>query len=397
MAEGCYNPDDHYLPASFKGIPFEALEVTSEHGRRGAKGEFVWGEETGYVDLGRRIRSYSISGRFIDNNHVLMAEALRRVVETPGPGILIHPTRGILRVACETLRIIDNPIEDAGITRFEGEFVEANELGTGLQFGLDTINLVIIGILTAAGDSFRQRYSPNSSRIYYHNQIVNTMAEGVAAIGGAYERATVSSADDTRWQLLANFRAVANDRNIVSDAEQAITVVQNGLSFINRDASSAEAKIFAYRSIANWAAQSSALPGEAGMMENAVYSLVRISAAACLTQSILDTEPENISTALTQFDAVRHIFEQEMTAANADCNDPKLYLELASFAKEARYALLNRAYNANALIQYTLPGATHSLVAAWEIYGDSKRFTDIERYNNGLPWSVGPDIIATRS
>ena len=87
MAIGCYNPDENYLPASFKGVPFEALEVTSQHGRRGAQGEFPWGENTAYVDLGRSIRTYSISGRVSDNNHIAMANALAAAVETPGAGI----------------------------------------------------------------------------------------------------------------------------------------------------------------------------------------------------------------------------------------------------------------------------------------------------------------------
>ena len=52
MAIGCYTPA--YLPASFKGVPFDALEATYEYGRRGAEGEFPFSDTTAYVDLGRK-------------------------------------------------------------------------------------------------------------------------------------------------------------------------------------------------------------------------------------------------------------------------------------------------------------------------------------------------------
>ncbi|RPH73630.1 hypothetical protein EHM76_05065, partial [bacterium] len=42
-----------YVPASFKGVQFYCVDADVEGGRRGAEGEFPFGEETAYADLGR--------------------------------------------------------------------------------------------------------------------------------------------------------------------------------------------------------------------------------------------------------------------------------------------------------------------------------------------------------
>ena len=103
MALGCYTAP--YLPASFKGVPFEALTAESEHGRRGAEGEFPFGEQTAYADLGRKIRRYSLKARFVLNSHVDDSAALIAACESPGSGALAHPTRGIVNAACTSCKV----------------------------------------------------------------------------------------------------------------------------------------------------------------------------------------------------------------------------------------------------------------------------------------------------
>src|SRR5262245_39833440 len=100
MSDLACNVGKDYLPASFNGVPFYCTEASSEHGRRGSEGEFPFGENTAYADLGRRIRTYTLSAVFRGDNHVREATALIAVCEAPGPGVLVHPTRGIVSAAC---------------------------------------------------------------------------------------------------------------------------------------------------------------------------------------------------------------------------------------------------------------------------------------------------------
>src|SRR6187402_1835226 len=100
-----------YAPASFKGVAFYCTDADVEGGRRGAEGEFPFGEHTAYADLGRKIRVYHLTAMFREDDHVSDSQALFVVCESPGPGILVHPTRGAVMVACKSIKLSDK-IED---------------------------------------------------------------------------------------------------------------------------------------------------------------------------------------------------------------------------------------------------------------------------------------------
>jgi hypothetical protein len=73
------------VPASFKGVQFYCSEANIEGGRRGAEGEFPFGEDTKYADLGRKIRVYHLTAIFREDDHVTDAQALLMFVSRLGP------------------------------------------------------------------------------------------------------------------------------------------------------------------------------------------------------------------------------------------------------------------------------------------------------------------------
>src|SRR4029079_17615961 len=118
------------VPASFKGVGFNCTEVNIEGGRRGAEGEFPFGEITAYADLGRKIQVYHLNAVFREDDHVCDSHCLFQACQSPGPGILVHPTRGTVLAACRSIKLKDN-VEETGETQCEMEFVEANGIGVG--------------------------------------------------------------------------------------------------------------------------------------------------------------------------------------------------------------------------------------------------------------------------
>ena len=73
------------VPASFKGMGFWCTEASIEGGRRGAEGEFPFGEDTAYADLGRKIRTFNLTAVFREDDHVLDASASSSNGESPNP------------------------------------------------------------------------------------------------------------------------------------------------------------------------------------------------------------------------------------------------------------------------------------------------------------------------
>lgn len=398
MAEGCYV--DLYLPASYKGVPFECMETSSEHGRRGAEGEFPFGENTGYADLGRRIRTYSVRGRFPTNAHILAATALIAAVESPGPGLLIHPTRGPVQVACRSLHVTDNPLEEQGVTYVDMDFVEANDWLNGFSFGnLLTAGLSLVALIAASRAVFVRDYKPKELSYTQVAGVHSSAASGILNIKEELNSAIfadTTQADINAWKALLDLERAAADPVTLNDSSKVFETVRLGLAAVSTFREGDD-KYQAFRRIANFNAKVATLGGDAGTAQNAVYQMIRIIAAGYMARATLETDISTTSEGFTVFDQVTAIFEEEIQVARATCDD-LLFLELRKFLTTAQTVILNRVYNLPALVIYDFGGSVHSLVASYEIYNDAKRFAEIEAQNpSQYPWQVGPEVVASRA
>lgn len=394
MAEGCYTP--RYYVASFKGVPFEAEEVTSEHGRRGAEGEFPFSENTAYNDLGRKIRRYTLNGRYVNNAHLASASALIAACESPGPGLLVHPARGALLVACTKLTVTDDPLNEQGITKLDMEFVEAASIATGVNLGALLLGISFEGIYAALEVNFDVRFDIDNTRYYKVKDVLATAASGLSSVRDEFRRAIAGKKDSSKWKALAAMDGYISDPSRMRTSATAFTVLKRSTIALANETSETQ-KYDAFKRISNANALFSSLPGEAGDAENSVYQTLRILAAANMARAALETEVETIDEAFQQYDEVTQIIQEELDAARATCEDG-LYIELRKLQTDIKTQLLNRVYNLPALVVYNFGGGVHSLVAAYEIFNDAKRFREIERRNPQYwPWAMGPEVIAPRT
>lgn len=392
---GCYIPQ--FLPAAFKGVPFEAVDASSEHGRRGAEGEFPFSEQTAYADLGRRIRRYKLKARFVENSHVADAGRLIRACESPGPGTLVHPTRGVVRAACKSIRVHDELIEGVGQSIAELEFVEANEWIGGISLAASLIGISVGPAVAAASGLFSAAYSIASIPYYAQAAATSVVQSAMWSIGRSLAGAAGISTDRTYWQVARDIEAIATSPIQAGRTETAWLGLSGGLAAIDRYATSPEAKWQAVRTVANWAAvqpmpaQTSAVPSA-----DAVVAATRIMSAAYLARAAMEIEQATLQDALRQYDAVAVVLDQELAAARKACRDG-LFMQLSDFAAEARSKLLNRAYTLPAMVQFDFGGAVSSRVAAHEIFGDAREFATIERNNaTAWPFVLGPIVTAPR-
>lgn len=394
MAEACYKPE--YLPASFKGVAFETIDASSEHGRRGAEGEFPFSDSTAYADLGRKIRRYTIRGRFASNSHLASSQALIAVCEAPGPGILVHPTRGAVSVACTQLSVSDNVMEEMGVTYVDLEFVEANLFGNGLAFGASIFGIGLTAIFEAIGAAFVDQYDIENTRFYRIRDIQQTTSERMAAIKREFERFHARNPTLQGWNAINTMGDIVDDPATIRNANDAFEAFKRADKTLAGVATGAD-KYEAFRRIANDAAVVSKLPQEAGATEDAVNSMARMLAVVNMVQAALETPVTSLYSALEQYDQVVQIIDEERSIARATCQD-NLFLKLGEFETQAKTQLLKRAYGLPALVTYNFSKGVSSLIAAYEIYGDAKRFREIESYNVGyLPFHLGPTIQAPRS
>lgn len=395
MAQACYT--EPYLPASFKAIPFKALDTSSEHGRRGAEGEFVFGENTAYADMGRKIRRYTINARFDGNDHVLQSTALIAAIETVGPGPLVHPTRGvILSAACTSARVRDNPEEEQGVTYVDMEFVEANNWPNGLSLVGSILGVAIAPLLGTTRDSFAARYSPAAIPTFRQAAVVQAAQDQVTAITAAYAAATVGQGTDTtRNTRVIDLRNVAASDVLGSDTTNMDRAISLGMTALAQSSSGQE-KYNTFRDLANGAALTSTFATPSSTAENAVYNLVRTTAAVYMTEAALEITDSLSGDIFTQADAIDAVLEGEMAYARAIC-DNELFLALDKFRRDTATQLNAKAYKTPGRIEFDFGGARHPVQAAFEMYGDGKRVRDVIAQNGiGRLGRVGPSVAGLR-
>jgi prophage DNA circulation protein len=390
MAEACYRP--RYAPAAFKGVAFEATEADSEHGRRGAEGEFPFGEHTAYADLGRRIRHYKLKARFVKNTHVADAGRLIRACESPGPGILVHPTRGAVRAACKSIKVHDNLIDSMGLTTADLEFVEANDWLSGAGLGGSLFGLNLGPVVAAVETFFTARYQPDTVPFFAVPAATAVARDGAQVIATALTETVGITTERSVWEIGADLRDFAASSARALDPSDTWTVVAGGVAAIDRYGG-ASSRPEVLRAIANWAA-TRATTGPASVVADAFVTATRIVAAVTLARSLMDAPQGTLSDGLAHHDRITAMLMQEASIARARC-DHGLFMELQTFATDARRVLLSRAYNLPAVTRYDFGGGVHALAAAWEIYGDARRSRDVERYNpSQWPWALGNEITA---
>lgn len=375
MARSCYRPDQVYLAASYKGVPFYAIEASSEHGRRDATAEFPWGESTAYADMGIKLRMYSIRAEFRENTHVEDAQALIDACESQGPGTLVHPTRGPITVGCRSCKVSDEIQDGAGVTRVDLEFVEANEF-TSVFSGISLGGLNLTNFVTDVIGYLGRNYQPQNAIFYEVQPLIGAMSASVQNMGTGYARVPAPEVS-----ILADFTTLRQDPYVLADTAMAQTVVQNSFIMIDR-AATGESKSNIMKDIASFTTGYSA-----------VDNSVRLIGAAYYARALLEFRPRSMNEGLTQYQIATAL----MSGIVEPCDDPEIYLSIQDMKTDMEQQLLQRAFTSPALVEYTFPGAVDSLVAAYEIYNDAKRFKEIEDGNIGLPWALGPSIIAGRA
>lgn len=395
MAEACYTPA--YLTGSFKGVSFKVTDAGSEHGRRGAEGEFPFGEVTGYADLGRKIRTYQISARFDGNDHILQAALLIAACELKGSGVLVHPTRGvILSAACRSLKVTDKPEESGGVTDIELDFVEANNWPNGLSVIGQLLGLILEPILTASRSSFNSNYIISKVQPFRAKSVVVAAQSQVSVISTEYENATTTKSSDlVRTRIADDLLRVSSEIPLASNTENMDRALSLGMQAIAME-TIGTTKFDAFRRIANAAAKQSSFAEPAASAENSVYSNIRAISAAYMAEGIYESEGLSTQDVFAKIDVVDAVISQEMTAARAACNN-ELFLALSSFKTDTLSKLYNLAYNSPGQVTYKFSGSVHPVVAAYSIFGDAKRHREIEAINTiSASGRVGPGVTASR-
>jgi hypothetical protein len=373
-----------YVPASFKGVGFQCKEVDVEGGRRGAEGEFPFGEITAYADLGRKIQVYHLTAVFRADDHVFDSHSLFQACQSPGPGPLVHPTRGTVIAACKSVKVKDN-LEEAGETTVEMEFVEANGIGvSGPTSGPGFVSLfgIIISPLNdVSRATFLEDYTPKLVAQPWRTDVINRAQSLVAVVATVTVHTLTAQSSSNEWRAALAMEDVAKDDALASDPEKVEDALFTGFKFISSKIQGADNRYKIFRSLVNFASFTSYHPVHiAQTSEEAVLSRHRILGAIGMAEAAMGRKYRHLGEGLAVMEEVLKVLEDEAKIAYDECNNG-LFLEIRRYAVEFGKMMHDLTYRLPGRVIVDFSGGVHPLVASYVLYKDAKRHRELEQSN----------------
>lgn len=119
---------DRLQDASFRGVPFKVEEESAGTGRRVETHEYPNRDKPYTEDLGKITFRPSITAYVVGDDCFDQRDRLIDALNKPGPGTLVHPTYGELKVCVDGEVRVSTSKSEGRIVRFDLKFVEAGEL-----------------------------------------------------------------------------------------------------------------------------------------------------------------------------------------------------------------------------------------------------------------------------
>jgi len=117
---------DQLQKAKFRDAPFFVTSASGAAGRRTAKHEYPQRDESYVEDMGRKAREFTLDAFVIGADYMVRRDALLTAIETPGPGLLVHPYRGSFKVSVTECRYTESS-DRGGMATFQLTFVETSD------------------------------------------------------------------------------------------------------------------------------------------------------------------------------------------------------------------------------------------------------------------------------
>lgn len=353
---------DRMARASFRGVSFEAFEISQTGGRVVAEHVYP-GQERGLVeDMGRQLRRWSVRGAVVGPDYDRDAEALIAAVETPGAGVFLHPRHG--RFVCQVAGYeLAESSSDDGQASVSFDLVEAGErvFPVEVAAALPTADAVT----ASTGSAFLAALDAIADAAGWVSDSVLAAARDAVFIAGAamlsrsvLAQAPSGAAWDGTWESMAG--------------------VVDAVIGLSTSVASLEAVVSAFSDdLATTATSPDALADLAG--RQAIQRIWRRSALAAASESAIATEWATRDEALATRDRLEDAITSEIERGDdLDSDAIGAWQDLLS-ALDA--AITDAADDLPELLTVDVDGVISALELAQRLYGDGSREDEIVRLN----------------
>jgi prophage DNA circulation protein len=325
-------------------------------------------------DLGRRTRAISVEAYVIGDDAAGQSVALLEALEAEGPGTLVHPIYGEIRVNLTEYRQVDS-WDNGNVILFSLSFVEAGELsfitldtGSALDDAIDAMDAATLAEVTEQLDSDGYGLGVLDAAIAAIDDVLGEI-ETIAATPMAVVE-DVSDVVSEAQDLRARTEALAGAPEEFAAAVQSLMVRIGNLLGLRRLASGA-GDAYVSPTPATTDSERIATVDYAARRAQCRYALT----AACA--HIRDAELSVYDDAIADRDAIAALIAAEEEEADAETADTLRALRTALIQDVTR-----RVAGLPRVTEYTPRGVVPVTLIAWELYGDAERTSEVVDRND---------------
>lgn len=203
------------IPAKFRDVEFliDTSELSS--GRRAVMHEYPFKNEAPYAeDMGRRGRVFPVEGFVIGSDYLATRDAFITALEEEGPGELVHPYYGPLRVVVASFRVRESRNE-GGWAQFSIEFKETVAEPSKPTTSIDAPARAVTSAATAKAASGQEFLAKFTVLTTFKDSVVGALRSASAAVNGVLATSgaaaqEVASVTKRITDLTANAAALAD-------------------------------------------------------------------------------------------------------------------------------------------------------------------------------------------
>ncbi len=372
---------DQWQKASFRGVEFRFRSASAVLGRRNVVHSYPGRDDPYVEDMGRKAREFTIEAFVHGDGYIAWRDRLEAACEQPGPGELVHPTRGRMQVAVQDCRPTEN-IDAGGLASYSLTFIEAGA-NRFPAVRVDTSSRVF-GVadsaLSAVRGDFSQRFKVSGFPAFVGTAALANVNAALSAIRGSIQ----SYVPD--MNILPSFtfeleRMINSAESLIGMPDDLASRFGIQIGALNGLLSPGPARS-ASASLSNFGATLPAVPAttpsrvQQGANQAAVVNLVQrtalVESARAASQVDFATRDEAIAVRDQLADAL---------AAQAETAPDGVYVAFTDLRVAVVKDIGARSVNLPGLIGYTPRATQPAIVLAYRLYGDPSRDAEIVARN----------------
>lgn len=384
------------LPASFRGVPFKVKSAQTTVGRRVSLHEYPQRDEGWPEDLGQKDDAFTIEAIVIGPDYFNERDALITALKKRGAGELVHPYYGRKTVTLASPARISESSEEGGMARFSLDFVEAgeNEEPSARPDTQAAVDTRADAANAAVCDDFDKIYSLEDQPNFVESNALD-VANGIGSKIDGIRRSLVPNLSVLSNITAAASRVMGSINSLIRAPAAFAQAVLGMIGQLRALATSPLTALKSYRGLFDYGGEHPTVrtttPARARQATNqvAMTTLVRRIALIEGARTASEISYPTYDQAVTVRDDLAARLDDEaagiVPAPTGNGAPATMTIEVSDPVYQAltalRIALIRditeRAIDAPRVTSATLPATLPALVAAYRIYGDATRESDL--------------------